>query len=707
MLSKKPVLLVFLFSVVLFFSLIDLEKLINWIPYRYDNAFHLQSLKAWLDNPGFMNLRFWQTATGFGEVRFLNYFPLPFLIAKGLSYVMSPTFAWNIVTFAPLWLMPVAAYKFFQTATKVSQHKKAFMAKNSSVAEGLIGASASIVFLYASEFTFWGGGLIGQMYGMVGHGWALVFIILLTNEILKDSESSLFKVVCFGLLTTLSHVAVTLAIPFVFLLHNILLSDLQRKAALKKSVEALGMISLAAAFYWVPFVLNFPYVFHVSARDGLYTFWQEELVPLRYLVILVSAILVFIFSIFRFKENIRSTLHRLSVTGYVFLIGIGPLVVTKILGLFWTRTLPLVYLTVLFSCFMLFSHFLSRLQKTRDSVLLKTVLILGLVKLSLIHGRTAILQVDRNYILPSTMQEFSYELNSVVSKGRPYQRIEGAMPTGIEQSKRNYLFNWHTIPMYLDKPIASTLHVESSHTNRYWMYFRGLIGASLYCYPGQMKCPPSSSREPVSNAMHFLGIDRLIVPDESFGNLSKLDEYLFADAQFKPWTLVGSRKEIKLVDVIDVGTVDIHTDVTNFYKVVEEFQGNFPAIMNVGHKLNTSESVKWKLFTFGEKINLPKNLPKSCKPELQVNQDTLDLKTNCPGHLHRIKFSYNPALVADSGERLYAIDPGFIAIMPKSDALTLRLGDPWPWVFSRWISILTLMWLVLGACGVQIRLPRF
>jgi hypothetical protein len=166
-----------------------------------------------------------------------------------------------------------------------------------------------------------------------------------------------------------------------------------------------------------------------------------------------------------------------------------------------------------------------------------------------------------------------------------------------------------------------------------------------------------------------------------------VDKDLYSTGTWGPWVFTGTKKEINLVDVVDESQVQVNTESQNPGLA---FQENFPDIV--------FKRADWRVLTFGKlKPEFAKNDGLNCHPKLVVNRDSLNLETDCPMRLHRVKFSFNPALTATNGTPLYAIDPGFIALVPASQNLTIKLGDPVSWRMTRWISIFSILILLLDA----------
>lgn len=81
--------------------------------------------------------------------------------------------------------------------------------------------------------------------------------------------------------------------------------------------------------------------------------------------------------------------------------------------------------------------------------------------------------------------------------------------------------------------------------------------------------------------------------------------------------------------------------------------------------------------------------PAKCHPNVDVHFNSIQLKTDCPGKWHVLKFTYHPAWQLDTKDELFLISPGFMLISPSQNVINMKFGPTWLWRISTLVSILT------------------
>lgn len=657
-----------LFVGALVFSIFGYEPF-QFVPISGDSAFHLQSLYRSLE-AGFGNLRFWDPMTGLGEVRFLNYFPLPFLIAKFLSLVMSPESAWMVVTLVPPVLIPSECARLA---------RKLDLNIFSQFLAGLVG----IIWMFAPEANYFGANLRGQLFGMVGHGWSILFLLMLLAQEWGPGKPNLPKSVLLSVAIILSHVYGAIALPFLVLL-QLVSCKVSKVRIFMILCLSLGLTS----FFWLPFLLSLEFSFPVGARTALYTLFQDDILPVRYLLILLTATVCFLATVVRIGFRPAQEVMRLGQLGKVALLGIGPLLVLSLLQISWVRAYPLCSLMILLSLVAMVGQWLGTLRVSRFG--LAATLSVPVLLASNFLGQSVPELKSLATQLFASREDSRFlalgQLAAILRVGDEVLRTEGANQTRYTKgSPAELLFNWHTLPLRSQVPIASTLHVESNHTNPLWLHLRSLIGTGSVCFPSDSLCGPHGDLLDVPFVMDELGIGQLIVGREAGNNILKgAQKDLFEAKDWDQWVVLRLKKVPRLVKIIPSESVQYETG--KFRDAVQHMHNQY----RLDLRNNTSgKNILWASEEAGNLSRLERNELNSCNPEVSYKTNAIELTTDCPWSIHKIKFAFRPELRAQNGAALFMLSPGLIGIVPGASSVMIELNPPIFWAIGAGISIMS------------------
>ncbi|MCA9546415.1 MAG: hypothetical protein KC613_18545, partial [Myxococcales bacterium] len=88
--------------------------------------------------------------------------------------------------------------------------------------------------------------------------------------------------------------------------------------------------------------------------------------------------------------------------------------------------------------------------------------------------------------------------------------------------------------------------------------------------------------------------------------------------------------------------------------------------------------------------------PPGCAPTVTVEPNRLVLDTPCPGHAHRLKYSFHGSFRADTGDVPFLVEPGFIGLIPSARRVVLTFGATPGWRVAGWGSLWALLGLLLA-----------
>lgn len=671
--SKSLIFMLLIFFLILVNVLIyPVGELLRHNPFYSDLAVHFQTFLNF-KKVSLFTMNFWNPANGFGEVSLLNYFPVPFFIMKLASFLMPAAVAFNFAIFIPIILLPLIIYKDLRQT-------------NFSILQSFTVMLLALCVLYTPESDNWGGTANGVFRGQFAHLYALVFLFLFKIKLQNyiSGKSGIFwPAICAGLVIG-SHVLVGFWL-FVVSIQVFLEEKQNHRIAILKLFKVSGLALLLSAFYVAPFLDNLPWVFYVQSKSYFLSRWREEYFPNHFLLLFVIAAITSMYLIARGRTIFfLETWRRIKFKFLSFMLSVFLLYVFEWMNLTSGRAFHQIQY---FFIICIGSYFVILFDQCKP-LITRTVLYFLLCAFAFVNiyqSKDALrinfnLQYDRS--IDDEKIKLSFDELTQIKGSYNESRIEGSFLPGSGDTA--YLVDWIMLPTYINRMVASSLYIESNHTNAYWLYFKCLIGFCL-CYSESMTCPKRGDYKGLLSYMNFLGIQDIISIKPKSDLSSAVAPGFTQKTLGKFFEIQSAQEKIKLVDVIKSEDITLQKFSFNY---LELFHKRFREdVKNGKYLLLTTSDVGQVSDTLDMSMSTAQ-----CDPSLEVDLNIIKLKTNCPGRWHRIKFSYNPALVSDVP--LHLISPGFIAILPQKNT-NIFFKRKFIWRVADFISIGTLLFFIM------------
>ena len=119
-----------------------------------------------------LRLHGWYPGAYLGHPLLLYYFPLPFLVMSALAAPFGLPVAFKLGTALPVFLLPLSVYASFRLM------RFAFPAP-------LLGAAASLVFLYVEDTPIWGGSIASMLAGEFSYAYGVALAALFLGVLVR------------------------------------------------------------------------------------------------------------------------------------------------------------------------------------------------------------------------------------------------------------------------------------------------------------------------------------------------------------------------------------------------------------------------------------------------------------------------------------------------------------------------------------------
>ncbi|MBI1861244.1 MAG: hypothetical protein HYR96_10040 [Deltaproteobacteria bacterium] len=621
-----------------------------------------------------LNLRPWSPANYAGEPLLVHYFPLPFIAMALASYFMPPGLAFNLLTFLPLLLTPLAV------AWSCGRLARGFGATmNHSGCCGSLSGILSLGVLFNDGNSMWGGNIFSVLAGQFAHQYALVFFFLLMGVLpsaLQKGRGILGASLLFAA-TILSHAYVALFLGVVFIGAAFFLVGSSRAFRLQRVLIIGTTGSLFSLWFWWPLIDNSkwttPYGFAWQFQDWFGETFPRALAPSLMLFVLGTVVSCFISSYGkRIWRGLAFWLLQVAmgILGYAFF---------NRLGLVDIRAWPqLQYALAASAAWFISSGLVSRSSWGRAVAVVLAVLV-PFLQISLLQSELvkAAEWVEWNYSGWTNKEGFP----SVRAIGR---QVSGTFNDPRIAFEHDGIGNqagtervFEMLPYFSGRSTTDGVYMQSTLLAPMAFYQQALLSKDPSCPFSEYPCANLDISRGVELG-RLLGVNTFIL--SSPDSIGEADHFkgLSLELDAKPWRvyhLVGN---------------------SSYAEVIE----NEPSVISTSDWRKkfwdwfVSYSPKSRVLVAGA-ASLPAQAfePSSehCVPRVDVNFGTLVLKTNCPGKFHSLKFAFHDSWRASHGEQLWPVSPGFIGIIPQSAETTLTFGQSPSWTFASLVSLIALL----------------
>lgn len=629
-----------------------------------------------------LSLRTWSPGNLMGEPQLLHYFPVPYLIMAVLSLFMPLGRAFNIGTLLPLFLVPFAVY-YALRGLGMRRLVSAFA------------SFASLFFFYNESYSMWGGNATSLLAGQFAHMYGLLFLFWFIGWMAREIRSgemrygptlAIAAIAC-------SHTYILLLVPcfFISFIFCFPFGEWKKKFTYCFVTGIWGI--LLSMWFVGPQILNAPWTTG-NPMDWIFGNLWNEVFPLPFRIVAVVLMLslpIYTYLLGAGKFKAKDFSRELGFWAIPTLACLGMFFVFPKLGLVDVRVVPQMLLFfVLYTAIVLVSSFRAFPK------LIQYTLAIGLSIGCVIWVKKSIKNysywVTWNYSgwevkpdWPYTRSVFDY-----LHKGFSYPRVANEHNPSLNQAGTTRV--WEMLPYFAERGTMESLYQEAAFTAPYTYHLQALISEAPSCPIRGYRCPSPNLQE-AAKYMQLFGVKDIILVSDRSKALADAEPALQKSYMAGPYSVYSLRADVPLVQVLQVPLV--HMPLANF-------KPNF-----YDWVVNYSPASQMQIVQMGNKDIVQGNLSEAelsaCHPQVNVNYNQIKLKTNCPGSLHMLKFTYHPSWDADTGDAIHMVSPGFMALTPSQNEVTLRFGHDFRWWAFGVISLLSFLLLFASYFGVEVR----
>jgi hypothetical protein len=600
--------------------------------------------------PG-LRLHGWYPGAYLGHPLLLYYFPLPFVVISALVPALGLPVAFKLGTVLGVFLLPLLVYASFRLM------RLPFPAP-------LLGAAASLVFLYVEDNPIWGGTIASTLTGEFAYTYGIGFAVLFLGVLLRTWERGEFRAgpwapaACLGLVAYAHGYAVLwagLTATVVLALARRpprTLARLTAVAALAFGFAAPLLLPLLAGWGWTT-----PY------DDAWITVSTTRLLPPLLRPLFAVAAIAFIGMAARWRT--RRPDPRLLLLGQGALVGAALAAAGPALGVIDVRFVPFAQLSLTLAGAAALGLALSRLVRADLAAL-------GLVLLAVVHAEASsrVLRqwADWNYSgleakeLWPAWQGLTAALHGDV--GDPRVAVE----YGAVHERAGSIRMYETLPFFSGRSTLEGVYNQASVMTHPVYYLASELFASS---PNPFRSRTYSSFDPDSAVprLRLFNVGQIVAVSPELESALDARADLVRQARIPPYTLYRLR---------DPGPG--YVEPLSFAPVRAPVAG----WSDTAYRWMTRKPPNRALLVFTEDARFEEELadpwapppevplPGGVEVEATVEPETIHIRTSRPGHPLLVKVSYHPRWRAEGADGPYLASPGLMLVVPRRNEVTLR-----------------------------------
>jgi len=587
----------------------------------------------------------WSPGWFAGIPMFQFYFPVPFLVAVILSYIIPLNIAFKLVTVSGSFLLPLSCF-FFAKFLKFKFPVPA------------IAATFSLLFLFNEGNSVWGGNIPSTLAGEFCYSISLAFTVLFLGLVFKGIKENKFLLTNTILLTL---VALTHVYTLLFAVTSSLFFVLKksRSEAVKNFKYLLKVYLLAfllVSFWFIPALIKSEY------RTPLGYVWKigsiKEVVPITLAPVLVLAFLGTLRG-FRVKDE-KVYYILFTIFAALLLYKLAPF-----LELTDARLLPFSQLMICFLASYVFIHFSSEKFKPLLPVI---VLLLTFIFIS----------KNISYIPYWIEWNYSgFENKSGWQQFYATTKYLESLPEGRVVHEFSRVHNkfgtvraFESIPFFAKKPVLEGLLIDSAVNVPFVFWIQSEISETPTCPIAGMTCS-HFSLENATPHLQLFNVNYIVATSEKLKNaLKRNPNYTFLKSfgEVDVYKVNNSGKyvEVAKYEPVFLKTKDWKATSLEWFKNKELL--DVPLVFSgdeKGFKIVTDDLTKI--------VKIP--LEANCSVEELVKNEEIYIKTSCIGKPLLIKVSYFPNWKVEGAEYIYLASPAFMLVFPKSENVRIYYGE--------------------------------
>lgn len=614
------------------------------------------------------NIKVWNPGNLGGEPHLVHYFPLPYLVMALISLFAPLGQAFNIGTFLPLFLFPACVFFCFRSL-------------RASFPVPILATIGSLSYAYNESFTMWGGNSLSLLAGQFAHMYAVDFFLILIGCVALEMEHKKFpwRSILATTAVLLSHFYVALFVPFVFLA-AIFSGEKKFWWERFQRLFKIGLWGLGLSLWFViPMLDNAKWTTPYALIWYSKNIWKEIFPPLFYPFFVLLAVGAIVFLIRGWKKTLPEIEWRLNIPIWISLCavsGVFYFLFPKI-GLVDIRAFPTLQMAVIFLAVVYFGVLLRKFFSFFSVLYLLPFLIMAGVWWAHQQVNNFPHWVKWNYSSWSQKEGYSSLLGLS-------EKLKGDFsdPRVIYENSEKYnlagtMRVFEMLPYFSGRSTLESVYMQATILAPEAFYLQAAISKTPSCPFPNFPCTPYSL-EKHREHLKLMGASQLILSSDEVLEQARKASWLEHQGTFGMWHLYGVKDPVSYVEYLK--KLPLFIDQKQFK---ETFYAWFKAYQ---------PDTLWQVVRGIGNLTLPKmresllDEGQNCDAKVEVNFDQIDLKTNCPGKFHILKFAYHSSWRSQTNEELYLISPGFIGLIPKQSQVTLKFGQSFLWNLAALLS---------------------
>lgn len=592
----------------------------------------------------------WSQAHYCGYPLFLFYFPLPFILIAGLSFIIPFAVAFKLVTVLGVFLIPLAAYDCLRR-----------MDFEFPIPE--TGALFMLPFLFNEGNSMWGGNipslLAGEFAYQIGLGLFLLFAGRLYSGTRtgKDLFKNAFLLAAIGLTHGYTFVfAVALAPFFVLTAEK---NTLAGRIAYLASVYGLGAGLMG--FWFIPMLMNQQWTIPFK---WTWSFTLSEVFPATLAVFLPLTAGV-----------IKKSAKRLPFLYFAYIL------ITGIILFFFAYDLKVVdirFVPFLQVILMLLAAagFWGIVRFLKDKVFWLLIAAAAVMLWTSFHVRFIPDWIDWNYSGFEQKNDWPVyrDINQYLKGTLSDPRI--AVEPSESYEKFGTMRAFESLPLFSGRQTLEGLYMQSSLTSPFVFYQQGEMSPAPPCPYADYLCPDFNLGRAIAHLKLFNVKDVIVSSPRAREGFQQSKE-----AEFKKEFSGIAIYEIKNTEPgyatsLKYQPVIVHAK--NWKKLAYEWFGKpdlleVPLILNAGPEdIRGSLNGLAKVTSLEQVRKIP--FPQTYTVESVLFDDEIRIKTSQPGLPILIKVSYHPNWRVEGAKKIFLATPSFMLVYPETREIRLRFG---------------------------------
>lgn len=605
-----------------------------------------------------------------------HYFPLPFIFATILSFILPLEVSFKIVTVLGTFLLPFTVYLFF----RLLRFERPVP---------IVGSISTLAFLFNEKNSMWGGNIPSTLAGEFSFSLSLSIFVLLLGTFFRGVEEKRHVILnsCLFALMALSHGYTTLtfcAISTFFLF---------RREFFQNLLYLLRFYFLSfcfISFWFIPFLFNLPYTtpsMFKWAFSSIFEVFPPILIPF------------FILSVPSFLLGFRD--KRMQFLAFSILISLLLYFLAYPLRLGDIRFLSFTQFFLALSPATLFS--LIRFQEKGFLPIIALFVTLFWVELSTTYTRDWIwwnftgLEAKRDF--SELMEIFDY-----LKRHNDGGRVAYEHSSSYDRFGTIRIFE--LMRMFAGRDTLEGLYMQSSISAPFVFYIQSEISdevsAPFWQYP-----VTTLNLELASRHLPMFGVTHLLVRSERvkkeirrFGRLYALEKRIGDVEIYRVKTTVDRLVTPARFEPVLFTKRTWKRDFYEWFKKPDTL--HVPLVFEdekaSGFRLKTDDIKRIPV----KPLSLPSNtytIRVTQKPE------RIEFETPFVGHPHIIRISYHPFWKVQGAKKIYLCAPSFMLVIPERPYVSLVFSRSFLHYISETITALSIIFclfvLIMGKRGLK------